>query len=233
MAEAVDAGRRRLLRREVRRERAHRARRRLQPRAVRRHALPRHRPDRRLRHHRASGRSGRACGASRRSPARPPRPTSSERVRPWTGRPARSARSAPTPCRPASRAAGAGQGPGEAAAVPRRGGRRAGPTSREAAALPGGARSSRGPGLPLDSTKLKALARDVRARAARSGVIALGLERARRRQLFVTVSDDLVARGVAAGTSCARPRRRSAARAAGAPRWPRAGGTEAAACTGP
>jgi alanyl-tRNA synthetase len=44
---------------------------------------------------------------------------------------------------------------------------------------------------------LKAFAKDVRG-ALPSGVIALGLD-ADEPQLFVTVSDDLVARGIAAG----------------------------------
>ncbi|HXX62007.1 MAG TPA: alanine--tRNA ligase [Candidatus Sulfotelmatobacter sp.] len=68
---------------------------------------------------------------------------------------------------------------------------------REAVALPGGARVvARAVELP-SSDALKALARDVRG-AFPGGVIALGLA-GPAPELFVTVSADLVARGVAAG----------------------------------
>ena len=52
MAEAIDAGADAFFDEKYGETGARRARRRLQPRAVRRHALPRHGPDRRLRHHR-------------------------------------------------------------------------------------------------------------------------------------------------------------------------------------
>ena len=60
-----------------------------------------------------------------------------------------------------------------------------------------GSRSS-GAALDLESIDaLKAFAKDLRG-SLPSGVIALGLD-ADEPQLFVTVSDDLVARGIAAG----------------------------------
>ena len=62
-----------------------------------------------------------------------------------------------------------------------------------------------------------------------SGVIALGLD-ADEPQLFVTVSDDLVARGISAGDLVdGRDAGRSTAVAAAARRWPRAGARDATA----
>ncbi len=57
--------------------------------------------------------------------------------------------------------------------------------------------SSAGPATSESIDALKGFAKDIRG-AFPSGVIALGLD-ADEPQLFVTVSDDLVARGVAAG----------------------------------
>ena len=64
--------RRRVLRREVRRQGAHDPRRRVQPRAVRRHPLPRVGADRHVRDHRRAEHRLRACAGSRPSPARRP-----------------------------------------------------------------------------------------------------------------------------------------------------------------
>ncbi len=85
----------------------------------------------------------------------------------------------------------------------REGGAAATPEARRSRRAGRGARStasgSSAPSLDLESIDaLKGFAKDVRG-ALPSGVIALGLD-ADEPQLFVTVSDDLVARGIAAGS---------------------------------
>ena len=82
---------------------------------------------------------------------------------------------------------------------------------------------------PFDSMEeLKSFAKDLRGELG-DGVIALALE-ADEPQLFVTVSDDLVTRGVSAGRS-SRPVRRSwTAGAAAARRWRRPAARGATAC---
>ena len=68
---------------------------------------------------------------------------------------------------------------------------------------------------------LKAAARDVSGILG-SGVVALALD-ADEPQLFVTVSDDLVARGISAGDLVTAAMPAIEARAAAGRRWPRAG----------
>ena len=77
--------------------------------------------------------------------------------------------------------------------------------------------------LDLESIDaLKGFAKDVRGVLARAASSRVGLD-ADEPQLFVTVSDDLVARGIAAGPLVqARRAAASTAAAAAAPRWPRA-----------
>ena len=147
-------GRRRVLRREVRRDRPNGPGRGLQPRAVRRHALPRDRPDRRLRHHgRAVHRLGHAPdrSADRR---RRGRLAATRGARPWKRRPRSPAPSPPTRFRTGSgrsrtssarRAGGsrraAGQGCRSPASSPRR--RRRSRRVCASSALPGHTSRSR------------------------------------------------------------------------------------------
>ena len=83
-----------------------------------------------------------------------------------------------------------------------------------------------GPYESIDA--LKAAAKDVRG-VFDSGVIALGLD-ADEPQIFVTVSDDLVGRGIRRATSSARPSAPSTAGVAAARRWPRARARAARGC---
>ena len=195
-------GRRRrcVLRREVRRAGPDDPRGRLQPRAVRRHPLPRVGPDRQLRDHRRAehrvrGPAHRGRHGCRRGPAhggavRPARP---RHGRPSAPAARRRSRRGSRPSRTSSGRRSAASGPGSrrAAAPSPRTSRR----GREEVA-PGVAFV--GASLDLESIEaLKGFAKDIRA-ALPSGVIALGLD-ADEPQLFVTVSEDLVLRGHAAG----------------------------------
>ncbi len=224
MAEAIDARRGRVLRREVRRDGADDPRRGLQLRAVRRHALPRQRPDRRLRdHRRAEHRSG--CAASRPSPgaarrrarARAPRAAGPRRRAP-------SARSTPEACPTDRRAPGRAAG-GEATA------RR--PARQRACPAPASwppQRSRWSPGVrlvalaaPYESIEaLKGAAQDVARRSA-SGVDRPRPRCRRAADLRDGPPTTWSAQGISAGELVTgRDAGRSTARAAGARRWPRA-----------
>ena len=191
-------GRRCLLRREVRRDRAHRPGRGLQLRAVRRHPLPGLRADRRLRHHRRPEHRLRHApdrGPDRRRRRRPPagaRPAARRRRRP-ARRPVDRRR--PGPDRRRSRPSCARRSGGCATAGA--GCRRPADLVGRAEEVAPGVRlvAVAGPWESIDA--LKSAAKEVRAMLD-SGVVALALD-ADEPQLFVTVSDDLVARGVAAG----------------------------------
>ena len=172
----------------------------LQPRAVRRNALPRVRPDRQLHHHRrAEHRLGHAPDRGRhRGRGGPP---DGGALRPRRAHRRRGGRPWPGVGRGPDHGAPGGAARHEAASEGRRGGgrpaqarghrRRRRRTSRPAS-------RSWAPSLDLESIDvLKGFAKDVRG-SLPSGVIALGLD-ADEPQLFVTVSDDLVARGIAAG----------------------------------
>ena len=86
-----------------------------------------------------------------------------------------------------------------------------------------GPASGSSPPPPWESIDaLKGAAKEISAALGR-GVVALALD-ADEPQLFVTVSDDLVARGIAAGDLVRAAMAASRARAAAAPRWPRGRG---------
>ena len=201
MAEAHGGRRGRVLRREVRREGADDPGRRLQPRAVRRHALPRLGADRRLRDHgRAEHRLRDAphrglTGAARRRAGRRAGSTRS------SGRPA--AVGARTPDALEERIAALQE---ELRTTKQRlkaggaAGNRPSPATSRANA------EELAPGVAFIGTTgdfesieaLKGFAKGLRG-SFPSGVIAVGME-ADEPQLFVSVSDDLVARGIAAGS---------------------------------
>ena len=192
------AGRRRLLRREVRRDGPHRPGPGLQLRAVRRHALPRDRPDRRLRDHRRAEHRLRACGASRPSPA--PAADASLASALDAARPRSRRQSARTRSTAVADRIAALQD--ELAETTRRlKARRRGRRSRSPASSPRAPRGRAGVRLVAAAVPFESMdamkAATPRTSAARSGadVIALVLD-ADEPQVFVTVSDDLVARGL-------------------------------------
>ncbi len=147
----------------------------------------------RVRHaRRGGGRRRRPVGRGRPGPDRGPSRRSS-------ARPAAGSRPAAAPRCPK---------PGELAARSRGGRAGRSPRGRGAAVRLDGRAEGRGQGRP--------------ARSSAPGVIALALD-ADEPQLFVTVSDDLVARGHLGRRPGQRGAcRRSTARAAAGPRWPRA-----------